>query len=210
MAGRCARRMGRPLARLATPAACWIMLCNSSGDFARPRHFRRGPKTRCCTVIIFVSDWQEIEQRAWTSSGAPPGKFRRHARPDRVDAGVDPRAAAAILTAAEVEASFAVMGLDSQLIEDGTYFVVEADGVLAGCGGWSRRATLFGGNHSAGARRAAARSASEAARVRAMYTDPGFVRRGIGRKILALCEDAARGEASPSRTGRDHGRQAAL
>ncbi len=50
----------------------------------------------------------------------------------------------------EVAASFDIMGLDSQLIADGTYFVVEDDGALAGCGGWSRRATLFGGDHSAG------------------------------------------------------------
>jgi len=98
------------------------------------------------------------------------------------------------LSPAEVEASFAVMGLDSQLIEDGTYFVVETDGVIAGCGGWSRRATLFGGNHSAGRDARLLDPASEAARVRAMYTDPRFVRRGIGRKILALCEAAARAE----------------
>jgi len=98
------------------------------------------------------------------------------------------------LSPEEVEASFAVMGLDSQLIEDGTYFVVKADGVVAGCGGWSRRATLFGGNHSAGRDARLLDPATEAARVRAMYTDPGFVRRGIGRKILALCEDAARAE----------------
>jgi GNAT superfamily N-acetyltransferase len=98
------------------------------------------------------------------------------------------------LSPAEVEASFAVMGLDSQLIEDGTYFVVEAGGVLAGCGGWSRRATLFGGNHSAGRDARLLDPPTEAARVRAMYTDPRFVRRGIGRKILALCEAAARAE----------------
>ena len=94
----------------------------------------------------------------------------------------------------EVEASFAIMGLDSQLIADGTYFVIEEDGVIAGCGGWSRRATLFGGNHSAGRDARLLDPATEAARVRAMYTDPAFVRRGIGRRILALCEDAARAE----------------
>ena len=94
----------------------------------------------------------------------------------------------------EVKASFAVMGLDTQLIEDGTYFVVEINGEIAGCGGWSRRATLFGGNHSAGRDARLLDPASEAARVRAMYTDPRFVRRGIGRKILVLCEDAARAE----------------
>jgi GNAT superfamily N-acetyltransferase len=98
------------------------------------------------------------------------------------------------LSPAEVEASFAVMGLDSQLIADGTYFVIEEDGALAGCGGWSRRATLFGGNHTAGRDARLLDPATEAARVRAMYTDPAFVRRGIGRRILVLCEDAARAE----------------
>jgi GNAT superfamily N-acetyltransferase len=94
----------------------------------------------------------------------------------------------------EVEASFAVMGLDSQLIEDGTYFVVEIEGAVAGCGGWSRRATLFGGNHTAGRDARLLDPHSEAARVRAMYTDPRFVRRGVGRRILELCEAAARAE----------------
>ncbi len=98
------------------------------------------------------------------------------------------------LTAAEVEASFAVMGLDSQLIQDGTYFVIELDGAVAGCGGWSRRATLFGGNHTAGRDARLLDPRTEAARVRAMYTDPAFVRRGVGRRILALCEHAARAE----------------
>ncbi len=94
----------------------------------------------------------------------------------------------------KVEASFAVMGVDSQLIADGTYFVLEEDGVLAGCGGWSRRATLFGGNHTAGRDARLLDPASEAARVRAMYTSPAFVRRGVGRRIIELCEAAARAE----------------
>src|SRR4051812_12493026 len=94
----------------------------------------------------------------------------------------------------KVEASFAVMGVDSQLIADGTYFVLEEDGVLAGCGGWSRRATLFGHNHTAGRDSRLLDPASEPARVRAMYTAPAFVRRGVGRQILDLCEAAARRE----------------
>ena len=98
------------------------------------------------------------------------------------------------LSPAEVEASFAVMGLDTQLIEDGTYFVIESGGRIAGCGGWSRRATLFGGNHTKGRDARLLDPATEAARVRARYTSPDFTRRGIGRKVLSLCEDAARRE----------------
>jgi GNAT superfamily N-acetyltransferase len=94
----------------------------------------------------------------------------------------------------QVQASFAVMGLDTVLIEDGTYFVVEIDGRLAGCGGWSRRATLFGGNHTKGRDARLLDPATEAARVRAMYTSPAFTRRGVGRKVLELCEAAARAE----------------
>lgn len=95
------------------------------------------------------------------------------------------------LTQAEIEASRSVMGLDTQLIQDGTYFIVECEGRIAGCGGWSRRATLFGGDHSAGRSSALLDPATDAARVRAMYTHPDFARRGIGRMILGLCERAA-------------------
>src|SRR5579859_1242086 len=87
------------------------------------------------------------------------------------------------------------MGLDTQLVADRTYFLVEDDGALAGCGGWSRRATLYGGDHSTALRDAALLDpARDAARVRAMYTHPDFARRGVGRLILQLCEDAARAE----------------
>lgn len=97
------------------------------------------------------------------------------------------------LSPEQVRASHKVMGLDSQLVKDGTYFMVEEDGVLAGCGGWSWRATLYGGDDSVVAREPVPLDpATDAAKVRAMYTNPDFARRGIGRTILRLCEDAAR------------------
>jgi len=104
----------------------------------------------------------------------------------------------AFLTPEEVAASHEVMGLDTQLIADGTYFVIEADGAIAGCGGWSRRATLFGGDHSSGRDAALLDPAREPARVRAMYTDPAFTRRGVGRLILSLCEEKAGSEGFSS------------
>jgi GNAT superfamily N-acetyltransferase len=98
------------------------------------------------------------------------------------------------LPADVVEASFEVMGLDTQLIDDGTYFVIECNSIIAGCGGWSRRATLFGGDHSAGRDNALLDPRTDAARVRAMYTSPPFARRGVGRLVLRLCEQAAAAE----------------
>ena len=98
------------------------------------------------------------------------------------------------LTPEQVVASRLSMGLDTQLIADGTYVVVEdGDGRIVGCGGWSYRATLYGGDAGAVARDAAVLDpAKDAARIRAMYTDPGFIRRGIGRMVLAANEAAAR------------------
>ena len=84
------------------------------------------------------------------------------------------------------------MGLDSQLVDDQTYFIVEVDGRIAGCGGWSRRATLYGGDQTPGRSAELLNPAQDAAKVRAMYTHPAYARRGIGRMILGLCEDAAR------------------
>jgi GNAT superfamily N-acetyltransferase len=95
------------------------------------------------------------------------------------------------LEPAQLEASFEIMGVDTQLIDDGTYFVVECEGRIAGCGGWGRRATRFGADHSAGRDARLLDPVTEAARVRAMYTHPDFTRRGIARLILSLCEQAA-------------------
>ncbi|MGB3844555.1 GNAT family N-acetyltransferase [Sphingopyxis sp. YF1] len=97
------------------------------------------------------------------------------------------------LDPAQIAASRAVMGLDTQLIADGSYFVIEAGGRIAGCGGWSRRATLYGGDHSTDLRDPALLDpAVDAARIRAMYTHPDHARQGVGRRVMALCEAAAR------------------
>lgn len=97
------------------------------------------------------------------------------------------------LTPEQVGASHHVMGLDTQLVKDGTYFLIESGGRIAGCGGWSFRSTLYGGDDSVVAREPARLDpATDAAKVRAMYTDPDFIRRGVGARILGLCEAAAR------------------
>ena len=96
------------------------------------------------------------------------------------------------LTEGQIASSRAIMGLDTQLIDDGTYVIVESDGALAGCGGWSRRATLYGGDHSTGRSAAFLDPKVDAARIRAMYTHPRHVRQGVGRLVLHVCEDAAR------------------
>ncbi len=100
----------------------------------------------------------------------------------------------AFLDESQIASSKAIMGIDTQLIDDGTYFVIEADGVVAGCGGWSRRATLYGGHQTPGRDSRMLDPATEPARVRAMYTSPAYTRRGVGREILSLCETAARAE----------------
>ena len=98
------------------------------------------------------------------------------------------------LTPQQIAASHQLMGLDTQLIADQTYFLVENDaGTIAGCGGWSFRATLYGGDASIVAREPQHLDpACDAAKIRAMYTNPDFTRRGIGRRVLGLCEEAAR------------------
>lgn len=95
---------------------------------------------------------------------------------------------------AQIRSSHAIMGIDTQLVDDGTYVVVELDGQIAGCGGWSRRATLYGGDHSDRRDVALLDPGRDAAKIRAMYTHPAFTRRGVGRLIISFCESAAAAE----------------
>jgi GNAT superfamily N-acetyltransferase len=87
-----------------------------------------------------------------------------------------------------------VADLDMKLIEDGTYFVHEADGEIVACGGWSRRDKLFTGSGAAAGDARLLDPATEPARVRAMFVRSDWTRRGIGRAILDSCRDAARAE----------------
>jgi N-acetylglutamate synthase-like GNAT family acetyltransferase len=82
-------------------------------------------------------------------------------------------------------------GVDTQLIEDRTYVVVERAGQLIGCGGWSRRRTLFGGDAQAERDSGELDANAEAARIRAFFVHPAFARRGIGTAILDHCEKEA-------------------
>jgi N-acetylglutamate synthase-like GNAT family acetyltransferase len=95
-------------------------------------------------------------------------------------------------TDAQVEAALgAAFGVDSELIQDGTYLVAEADGRIVGCGGWSKRGTLFGGDAQPGRRSELLDPSRDAARIRAFFVHPGWARRGIGRAILEKCEAEA-------------------
>jgi GNAT superfamily N-acetyltransferase len=81
--------------------------------------------------------------------------------------------------------------VDPMLIEDGTYFVVEAEGELVACGGWSRRDKLFTGSADQEGLARLLDPSTEPARVRAMFTRADWARRGLGTRILKACQDAA-------------------
>ncbi|HEX8503299.1 MAG TPA: GNAT family N-acetyltransferase [Pyrinomonadaceae bacterium] len=94
---------------------------------------------------------------------------------------------------AQVEAAIrTVFGVDTALIRDGTYYVAEAGGAPVGCGGWSRRRTLFGGDRYAERDPGELDPSTEPAKIRAFFVHPGWARRGIGGAILAACEREAR------------------
>ncbi len=92
----------------------------------------------------------------------------------------------------EIEAAIThVYGVDTTLIADGSYLVAEIEGALAGCGGWSRRATLFGGDRYADRAPDLLDPARDAARIRAFFVAPGCERRGVATALLQRCEAAA-------------------
>lgn len=97
-------------------------------------------------------------------------------------------------SAGQIEAAVhSVFGVDKQLIADGTYFVAEIGGQMAGCGGWSKRGTLYGASNYGHSRNDVTLDpAREPARIRAFFTHPRFARKGVGRALLERCEEEAR------------------
>ncbi len=83
-------------------------------------------------------------------------------------------------------------GVDTQLIKDGTYFVVEAGGIVVGCGGWSRRKTLFGSDKRETRDPGELDPETDPAKIRAFFVHPEWARKGIGKAILARCESEAK------------------
>ena len=83
-----------------------------------------------------------------------------------------------------------VFGVDEQMIVDGTYFVVDDDDELIACGGWSFRESAFGGRAAGEGAPARLNPTVDAARIRAFFVHPRYVRKGIGTAILHVCEDA--------------------
>lgn len=99
-------------------------------------------------------------------------------------------------TPSQIESALAtVYGVDTQLIADGTYFVAEegseVNPSIVGCGGWSKRKTLFGGDQWTGREAALLNPQHDAAKIRAFFIHPSWARRGIGTMILEACENAA-------------------
>ena len=94
-------------------------------------------------------------------------------------------------SSAQMEAALGpIFGVDRQLIKDGTYFVAEQDREIVGCGGWSRRKALFGGDRGRAGEDFALDPQRDPARIRAFFVHPALARRGIGRSVLVACEQA--------------------
>jgi N-acetylglutamate synthase-like GNAT family acetyltransferase len=95
---------------------------------------------------------------------------------------------------AQVEGALrGAFGVDTQLLDDQTYFVAEEDGAMVGCGGWSFRSTLFGSDARGGRDSSLLDPKTQPAKIRAFFVDPSHARRGIGTRLLERCEGEARG-----------------
>jgi GNAT superfamily N-acetyltransferase len=94
-------------------------------------------------------------------------------------------------SAAQIEAALGpIFAVDRQLIRDGTYFVIDQNSTIIGCGGWSKRKSLYGGDSERPSEDDMLDPTSDAARIRAFFVHPSWVRRGIGKSILQACEQA--------------------
>jgi len=95
-------------------------------------------------------------------------------------------------TPAEIEGALGhALGLDSQLVQDGTYFIAEVGGEMVASGGWSYRATLCGSDGMTGREPASLDPAKDAAKIRAIFVHPAWARKGLGTLMLAHCEHEA-------------------
>ena len=96
-------------------------------------------------------------------------------------------------SAEQIEAALGpIFAVDHQIIRDGTYFVVEKENTIVGCGGWSKRQAFYGGGNGRQAEQSVLDPLIDAARIRAFFVHPGWARRGIGGAILTACEEAIR------------------
>ena len=91
-----------------------------------------------------------------------------------------------------------IFGVDTQLIADKTYYVAEAEGQILGCGGWSRRKTLYGGDQMKAEQDPLLDPKEDAGRIRAFFIHPDWARKGIGRRIIEACEEAAKADGFSS------------
>ena len=102
---------------------------------------------------------------------------------------------AGFYTPEQIEAAVThVFGVDTGLVDDGTYYIAESEGQLVGCGGWSRRGALYGGDQRPMEQAPRLNPATDPARIRAFFVAPGWERRGIGSRLLAVCRAAAEAE----------------
>lgn len=93
----------------------------------------------------------------------------------------------------QIEGAIAsIFGVDSTLIEDETYFVAEQDGMVIGCGGWSKRKTLFGGDQFSNRNTGRIDPATEPAKIRAFFVHPDHARKGVANALLSACEKEAK------------------